>query len=64
MYFFFLCVFKNVAFSNGILDVNSKKSSAKVLLKDNDLLGMSASEAGKQLNLGSIDVSSEKSHYI
>lgn len=63
MYLFFLCLFTNVAFGlgNDILDVNSAKNiSAKVLLKDNDSLEVSVSEAGKQLNLESVDVSSEK----
>lgn len=37
----------------------------KVLLKDNDSLEVLVSEAGKQVNLENVDVSSEKkSHYI
>jgi len=61
--FFFLCFFTNVAFGSGndILDVNSAKNiSAKVLLKDNDSLKVSVSEAGKQVNQENVDVSSEK----
>ncbi|MBN6032809.1 hypothetical protein [Pantoea ananatis] len=66
--FFFLFVFTKIAFGcdNDILDVNSaRKISAKILLKDNDSLEVSVSEAGKQVNLENVDVSSEKkSHYI
>lgn len=61
--FFFLFVFAKIAFGcdNDILDVNSAKNiSAKVLLKDNDSLEVSVSEAGKQVNQESVDVSSEK----
>ncbi|WP_170975528.1 hypothetical protein [Martelella alba] len=66
--FFFLYIFTKIAIGcdNCILDVNNgKNTSAKVLLKDNDLLEVSVLEAGKQVNLEIIDVSSEKkSHYI
>ncbi|NEG66824.1 hypothetical protein GQQ18_09485 [Pantoea agglomerans] len=66
--FFFLFVFAKIAFGcdNDVLDVNSEKNiSAKVLLKDNDSLEVSVSEAGKQVNQENVDVSSEKkSHYI
>ncbi|WP_176227877.1 hypothetical protein [Cedecea sp. NFIX57] len=66
--FFFLCIFTKIAIGcdNCILDVNSAKNiSAKVLLKDNDSLEVSVLEAGKQINLENVDVSSEKkSHYI
>ncbi|MBD8196745.1 hypothetical protein [Pantoea agglomerans] len=61
--FFFLFVFAKIAFGcdNDILDVNSAKNiSAKVLLKDNDSLEVSVSEAGKQVNQENVDVSSEK----
>ncbi|MBD8115494.1 hypothetical protein IFR07_01120 [Pantoea agglomerans] len=61
--FFFLFVFAKNAFGcdNDILDVNSAKNiSAKVLLKDNDSLEVSVSEAGKQVNQENVDVSSEK----
>lgn len=61
--FFFLFVFAKIAFGcdNDILDVNSVKNiSAKVLLKDNDSLEVSVSEAGKQVNQENVDVSSEK----
>lgn len=56
-------VFTKVAFGcdNDILDVSSAKNiSAKVLLKDNDSLEVSVSEAGKQVNQENVDVSSEK----
>ena len=56
-------VFAKIAFGcdNDILDVNSAKNiSAKVLLKDNDSLEVSVSEAGKQVNQENVDVSSEK----
>jgi len=58
-----LFVFAKIAFGcdNDILDVNSAKNiSAKVLLKDNDSLEVSVSEAGKQVNQENVDVSSEK----
>lgn len=61
--FFFLFVFAKIAFGcdNDILDVNGAKNiSAKVLLKDNDSLEVSVSEAGKQVNQENVDVSSEK----
>lgn len=61
--FFFLFVFAKIAFGcdNDILDVNSVKNiSAKVLLKDNDSLEVSVSEAGKQVNQENVDVSSVK----
>ncbi len=63
-----MLIFTKIAFGcdNDILDVNSAKNiSAKVLLKDNDSLEVSFSEAGKQVNQENVDVSSEKkSHYI
>ncbi|HHL0034601.1 XAC2610-related protein [Enterobacter mori] len=65
--FFFLCFFTNVAFGfgNDILDVNNAKNiSAKVLLKDNDSLEVSVLEAGNQVNLENVDVSSEKINHI
>ncbi|MGC0831333.1 XAC2610-related protein [Pantoea agglomerans] len=65
--FFFLFVFAKIAFGcdNDILDVNSAKNiSAKVLLKDNDSLEVSVSEAGKQVNQENVDVSSEKKNHI
>lgn len=61
--FFFLFIFTKIAFGcdNDILDVNSAKNiSAKVLLKDNDSLEVSVSEASKQVNQENVDVSSEK----
>ena len=61
--FFFLCIFTKIAIGcdNCILDVNNgKKLSAEILLVDNDSLEVSVSEAGKQINLENVDVSSEK----
>lgn len=65
--FFFLFVFTKIAFGcdNDILDVNRVKDiSAKVLLKDNDSLEVSVSEAGKQVNQENVDVSSEEKNHI
>ncbi|WP_261641168.1 hypothetical protein [Erwinia mallotivora] len=60
-------LFTSVAFGfgNEVLDDNSAKNiSAKVLLKNNDSLEVSVLEAGKQVDLENVDVSSEKkSHY-
>lgn len=60
--------FTKIAFGcdNNILDVNSAKNiSANVFLKDNHSLVVSILDAGKLVNVESIDVSSEKkSHYI
>ncbi|MCP1440214.1 hypothetical protein J3D56_003650 [Erwinia persicina] len=61
--FFFFFIFTKIAFGcdNNILDINSEKNiSAKVFLKDNDSLEVSVLEAGKQVNLENVDVSSEK----
>ncbi|HHE5700239.1 TPA: hypothetical protein ACPEY2_004191 [Citrobacter amalonaticus] len=65
--FFFLCIFTKIAIGcdNCILDVNNgKKLSAEILLVDNDSLEVSVSEAGKQINLENVDVSSEKKNHI
>lgn len=63
MKYAFLFIFTKVAFGcdNDILDVNRAKDiSAKVLLKDNDSLEVSVSEAGKQVNQENVDVSLEE----
>lgn len=67
MKYAFLFIFTKVAFGcdNDILDVNRAKDiSAKVLLKDNDSLEVSVSEAGKQVNQENVDVSSEEKNHI
>ncbi|WP_371221186.1 XAC2610-related protein [Pantoea dispersa] len=64
---FLLCFFTKVAFGcdNDILDVNSAKNiSANVFLKDNNSLVVSILDAGKLVNVESIDVSSEKKNHI
>lgn len=61
--FLFLLIFSEIAFGCDFntLVVNSEKNiSAKVSLRDNDLLEVSVLEAGKQIYLENVDVSSEK----
>lgn len=65
--FLLLFIFTKIAFGcdNDILDVNSAKSIyAKVLLKNNDSLEVSVLEAGKQVNLENVNISSGKENHI
>ncbi|WP_350437369.1 XAC2610-related protein [Pseudocitrobacter faecalis] len=65
--FFFLFIFTKIVFCSdaNVLYVNSKKNiSVKVLLKGNDSLVVSVLDAGKQVNIENVDVSSGKKNHI
>ncbi|MCE1969150.1 hypothetical protein LWT57_03885 [Enterobacter cloacae] len=67
-YFIFLfCILTNISLAcdNTLLDINiAEDFSAKILLKDNDLLSISILNHGKIASIQKIDVSSEKKNHL